>query len=81
MYTTDGTDPTENSKKATNGQQLTIPVGITVLKVGLLVDGTVKNIITRNYNIIDFKPYNIKVYVNADNAGTAWASAQMSTHL
>ena len=76
VYTTDGTEPTANSKKATNGQQLTIPVGITVLKVGLLVDGTVKNIITRNYNIIDFKPYNIKVYVNADNAGTAWASAQ-----
>ena len=47
----------------------------------MLVGGVVKNVIVRNYNIIDFKPYNIKVYVNADEADAAWASAKMtSTH-
>lgn len=77
VYTTDGSEPTAGSAKATNGQVLTIPVGTTVLKAGLLVGGVVKNVIVRNYNIIDFKPYNIKVYVNADEADAAWASAKM----
>lgn len=81
VYTTDGSEPTAGSAKAANGQQITIPVGTTVLKAGLLVGGIVKNVIVRNYNIIDFKPYNIKVYVNADEADAAWASAKMtSTH-
>lgn len=81
VYTTDGSEPTAGSAKAANGQQITIPVGTTVLKAGLLVGGVVKNVIVRNYNIIDFKPYNIKVYVNADEADAAWASAKMtSTH-
>lgn len=79
VYTTNGNEPTASSAKATNGQALTIPVGTTVLKAGLLVDGVVKNIITRNYNIVDFKPYNIKVYVNADNADGAWANAKMTS--
>ena len=80
VYTTDGSDPTANSAKATNGQQITVPVGTMVLKVGLLVDGVVKNIITRNYNIIDFKPYDIKVYVNADDADALWDSAKMTAN-
>ena len=79
VYTTDGSEPTAGSAKATNGQVLTIPVGTTVLKAGLLVGGVVKNVIVRNYNIIDFKPYNIKVYVNADEADAAWASAKMTS--
>ena len=79
VYTTDGSEPTASSAKATNGQVLTIPVGTTVLKAGLLVGGVVKNVIVRNYNIIDFKPYNIKVYVNADEADAAWASAKMTS--
>ena len=79
VYTTDGSEPTAGSAKAANGQQITIPVGTTVLKAGLLVGGVVKNVIVRNYNIIDFKPYNIKVYVNADEADAAWASAKMTS--
>ncbi|OWP33473.1 alpha-amylase [Prevotella intermedia] len=79
VYTTDGSEPTAGSAKATNGQVLTIPVGTTVLKAGLLVGGIVKNVIVRNYNIIDFKPYNIKVYVNADDSDAAWASAKMTS--
>ena len=79
VYTTDGSEPTAGSAKATNGQVLTISVGTTVLKAGLLVGGVVKNVIVRNYNIIDFKPYNIKVYVNADEADAAWASAKMTS--
>lgn len=79
VYTTDGSEPTAGSAKATNGQVLTIPVGTTVLKAGMLVGGVVKNVIVRNYNIIDFKPYNIKVYVNADEADAAWASAKMTS--
>lgn len=75
VYTLDGTEPTAASTKATNGQQITIPVGTTVLKVGLLVAGTVKGVITRTYTVNDFKPYTIKVYVNAESAGTAWAAA------
>lgn len=75
VYTLDGTEPTASSTKATNGQQITIPVGTTVLKVGLLVAGTVKGVITRTYTVNDFKPYTIKVYVNAESAGTAWAAA------
>lgn len=75
VYTLDGTEPTASSTKAANGQQITIPVGTTVLKVGLLVAGTVKGVITRTYTVNDFKPYTIKVYVNAESAGTAWAAA------
>ena len=72
VYTTDGSTPTANSKKATSGTEITIPLGETTLKVGLLVSGTVKNIITRTYKVtepVPFDPYDITVYVNADKVG------------
>ena len=37
VYTTDGSDPTANSRQVTSGTQIDIPVGKTTLKVGLLM--------------------------------------------
>lgn len=48
VYTTDGSTPTASSTKATTGTELDINTA-TTLKVGLLVDGNVTGIITREY--------------------------------
>ncbi len=53
VYTTDGSDPTANSRQVTSGTQIDIPVGKTTLKVGLLMGGTVTSIITREYSVTD----------------------------
>lgn len=50
VYTTDGTAPTAKSKQVASGEEITISSDC-VLKVGLLVGGSVKGIITRNYTI------------------------------
>lgn len=50
VYTTDGTSPTAKSKQVASGDEITISSDC-VLKVGLLVGGSVKGIITRNYTI------------------------------
>lgn len=50
IYTTDGTAPTAKSKQVASGDEITISSDC-VLKVGLLVGGSVKGIITRNYTI------------------------------
>lgn len=50
VYTTDGTVPTAKSKQVASGDEITISSDC-VLKVGLLVGGSVKGIITRNYTI------------------------------
>lgn len=50
VYTTDGTAPTAKSKQVASGDEITISYDC-VLKVGLLVGGSVKGIITRNYTI------------------------------
>ena len=68
VYTTDGTTPTANSTKATSGTQLTIEKN-TTLKVGMLIDNTVKGIVTREYTFEGgtprppFTPYTIKIHV------------------
>lgn len=72
FYTTDGTEPTASSKKAKSGEEIELPIGETTLKVGLLVDGAVSSVITRTYQItkpVDFEPYDITVYANADQVG------------
>ena len=72
VYTTDGTEPTASSKKAKSGEKLEIPFGETTLKVGLLIDGAVSGILTRNYKVekpAAFDPYDITVYANADQVG------------
>lgn len=72
VYTLDGSEPTPQSAKAQSGTSLTIPTGKTTLKVGLLVDGKVRGVITRQYEIGEFHPYDITVYVNGD--AVAWTS-------
>ena len=75
VYTTDGTEPTSQSRKATSGTEIDIPMGTTTLKVGLLTGSTVSAIATRTYDISKpeaFTPYDITVYVNTDNVG--WKS-------
>ncbi len=66
VYTTDGSDPTAQSTTVESGKDITIN-GSCTLKVGLLVNGEVKNIVSNTYTIQKFKAYKIKVYVNADN--------------
>lgn len=75
VYTTDGTEPTAQSRKAASGTEIEIPMGTTTLKVGLLTGSTVSAVATRTYEISKpeaFTPYNITVYVNTDNVG--WKS-------
>ena len=50
VYTTDGTAPTVKSKQVASGDEITISSDC-VLKVGILVGGSVKGVITRNYTI------------------------------
>ena len=72
VYTTDGTEPTASSKKAKSGEEIELSIGETTLKVGLLVDGAVSSVITRTYQItkpVEFEPYDITVYANADQVG------------
>ena len=75
VYTTDGTEPTAQSRKAASGTAIDIPMGTTTLKVGLLTGSTVSAVATRTYEISTpeaFTPYNINVYVNVDQVG--WKS-------
>ena len=75
VYTTDGTEPTAESRKAASGTTINIPMGTTTLKVGLLTGSTVSAVATRTYEISTpeaFTPYNINVYVNVDQVG--WKS-------
>lgn len=69
VYTLDGSDPTPQSTKVQSGTTLTIPTGKTTLKVGLLAEGRVRGIITRQYEVGEFKPYDITVYVNGEAVG------------
>jgi alpha-amylase len=83
VYTLDGTTPTASSTQVTSGNSVNISSDCT-LKVGLLINGVVSGIITRNYTISAFKPYDITVYLNTDNVSWSkvyfytWNSA--STH-
>ena len=65
VYTTDGSTPTSsNGTRVTNGSSITISKS-TILKVGLLINGAVSGIITRNYEMDDtpFEPYEITVFL------------------
>lgn len=67
VYTTDGSTPTASSTKVSSGTKITIPIGTTVLKAGILVNGVVSGIITRTYNCKE--AMTINVYCNADQVG------------
>ena len=69
VYTFDGSTPTPSSNKAGNGDQISIPSGTITLTVGLLVNGSVTGIVKRQYQVSDFAPYTIGIYVNTDQVG------------
>lgn len=77
VYTTDGSTPTASSTKVASGTKVTIPVGTTTLTAGLLIGSTVTGIVSRTYNIIDFQPYDITIYVNTDQVG--WSNVNFWT--
>lgn len=51
VYTTNGSDPTASSPSAASSVTVTIPVGETTLKAGILKGGAVSAIVTRTYTI------------------------------
>lgn len=65
VYTLDGANPTSKSTTVESGKEISIN-GTCTLKVGLLVNGEVRNIATHQYTIEKFKAYKFMVYVNAD---------------
>ena len=65
VYTLDGLNPTAKSTTVESGEEISID-GTCTLKVGLLVNGEVRNIATHQYTIEKFKAYKFLVYVNAD---------------
>ena len=74
VYTTDGTNPTPTSQEISSATTFTF-TETTTLKVGVVMDGEVSGIVTRNYIIADADPNNITVYVKSDNEDTylyAW---------
>lgn len=52
VYTTNGSDPTASSTQVSSGSRISIKNSCT-LKVGLLINGVVSGIITRNYTITE----------------------------
>ncbi len=74
-YTTDGTEPS-----ATNGTQVASGTTVSIssdctLKAVLIAGGAAKgSVITRHYMFSHFTPKDIYVYVNADDAGSAWSN-------
>ena len=65
VYTLDGSTPTAMSTTVESGKQIAIN-GSCTLKVGLLINGEVRNIATHQYTIEKFKAYKFMVYVNTD---------------
>lgn len=65
VYTLDGSTPTAKSTTVESGKEISIN-GTCTLKVGLLVNGEVRNIATHQYTIEKFKAYKFMVYANAD---------------
>ena len=65
VYTLDGSTPTAKSTTVESGKEISIN-GTCTLKVGLLVNGEVRNIATHQYTIEKFKAYKFMVYVNVD---------------
>ena len=69
VYTLDGSQPTAASRQAADGEQIALPEGNVTLTVGLLKDGAVTGIETREYDLRHFSPYDMTVYVDASNVG------------
>ncbi len=67
VYTTDGTTPTPESTQINGSITLTFTES-TTLKVGVLMDGEVTDVVTRSYIISDADLNSITVYVKSSNA-------------
>jgi alpha-amylase len=84
VYTLDGSDPTVSSTQVSSGAKITISETCT-LKVGLLIGGVVKNIITRHYTIKPFEPHKATIYLKNPGWTTvyfyAWANDGNNTQL
>ena len=65
VYTLNGSTPNAKSTTVESGKEISIN-GTCTLKVGLLVNGEVRNIATHQYTIEKFKAYKFMIYVNAD---------------
>lgn len=62
VYTTDGTKPTANSKTATGMLKLTFNDN-TVLTAGVLYEGSVRNVIKREYIFHGYEPTTATIYL------------------
>lgn len=84
VYTTDGSEPTAQSTVATDGQTISIDRSC-VLKVALLVGGTVKSVVTRNYVVKPFEAHKATVHVKDPGWSSiyfyTWANDQGNTQL
>ena len=69
VYTLDGTEPTASSTQVAAESKVKLPTGNTTLKVGLLINGKVSGVQTREYEVRSFTQHTISVYVNADKVG------------
>ena len=62
VYTLDGSEPTASSPQVANGAKITIS-GSCTLKVGLLKNGAVSSVLSRDYQIVPFTPHTATVHV------------------
>ena len=65
VYTTDGSNPTASSTQVNSGATITVPVGTTTLKVGLLIGSTVSAIATYSYDVQEppiVEPFSIPAF-------------------
>ena len=68
VYTLDGSTPTAASTKAESGSMVEITSDC-VLTVGLLVDGAVRGIVSREYTFNNFVKQEITIHVDASKVG------------
>lgn len=85
VYTLDGSEPTAQSKQIETGKSIEVGLGSTTLKLGLLVGGAVKNVITREYNLTPFVAHKATIYLKdpgwSDVYFYTWANDAKNTQL
>ena len=78
VYTTNGSEPTASSDKATGSKSFTF-TQTTTLKAGALVDGVVKNVISNTYTITNEQPNDVTLYYdNANNWSNVYCYAYVN---
>lgn len=76
VYTLDGSNPTASSPQVENGTKITIS-GSCTLKVGLLKNGAVSSVLSRDYQIVPFTPHTATVHVKDPNQKLAGADISL----